>query len=183
MSIIRHVLLEEANLSLVRLQIAKLLTLPLPKYTSGRIRTQILRSLLGFKLGHGTIFFGMPTISGTDNIYANLTIGKYTLINIRCFLDLCGPITIGSHVAIGPDVMLITGTHKVGGHVQRANNLVFEPVVIGDGAWIGSRSIIFPGVTIGDGAIVAAGSVVYKDVPPDTMVGGNPARNMQKLGE
>jgi acetyltransferase-like isoleucine patch superfamily enzyme len=173
--------MEEANFNHVRLQIAKFLAIPFPKYTSGRVRTQLLRTLLGFKLGHGTIFFGMPTFSGTGNIYANLTIGNYTLINIKCFLDLCGPITIGSHVAVGPETMLITGTHKVGDHIKRANEMFFEPIIIGDGAWIGSRSVIYPGVTIGDGAIVAAGSVVYKDVPPDTMVGGNPARAMQKL--
>ncbi|MCB9422320.1 MAG: acyltransferase [Ardenticatenaceae bacterium] len=183
MSTIRHILLEEANFNHIRLQIAKLLAAPLPKYSAGRFRTQLLRTFMGFKLGHGTIFFGMPTFSGTGNIYANLSIGHYTLVNIKCFLDLSGHISIGSNVAIGAETMVITGTHKVGDHVKRANEMIAEPVVIGDGAWIGSRSVIYPGVTIGEGAIVSAGSVVYKDVPPNTMVGGNPARIIQKLEE
>jgi maltose O-acetyltransferase len=116
-------------------------------------------------------------------MYTNLTIGEHTLINIKCFLDLSGPVTIGSNVAIGSDTMLITGTHQVGDHAKRADELISKPIIIGDGVWIGSRSVIYPGVTIGDGAIVAAGSVVYKDVLPDTMVGGNPARILQKLEE
>ncbi len=181
MKTFRQVFKEEASLKHFRLQIARILSFPFPHYTSGRIRTQLLRILLGFELGHGTLFFGMPTLSGPDNIYSNLAIGEYTLISIKCFFDLCGEITIGDHVAIGPETMLITGTHKVGNTAQRAGRMVFEPITIGDGAWIGSRSIIYPGVNIGEGAIISAGSVVYKDVPPNTMVGGNPARILQKL--
>jgi acetyltransferase-like isoleucine patch superfamily enzyme len=183
MSTFRQVLLEEINFNHARLHIVRLLTVPFPQYTAGRIRAQIFRTFLGFKLGRGTIFFGMPTFSGLNNMYTNLTIGEHTLINIKCFLDLSGPVTIGSNVAIGSDTMLITGTHQVGDHAKRADELISKPIIIGDGVWIGSRSVIYPGVTIGDGAIVAAGSVVYKDVLPDTMVGGNPARVMQKLEE
>lgn len=183
MSTIRRIVQEELKTSHARLLFAKLLSAPLPLYTGGRVRAFIFRKLLGFKIGPGTLFFGTPTISGAGNIYANLTIGDHTLINIKCFLDLTGPIDIGSKVAIGAESMLITGTHRVGDPQRRASTLFFEPVKIGDGAWLGSRCVIFPGVTIGNGAIVAAGSVVYKDVAPNTMVGGNPARMMQKLAE
>ena len=48
--------------------------------------------------------------------------------------------------------------------------------VVGNDVWIGYRALILPGVRIGDGAIIAAGSVVTRDVPPYTVVGGNPAR-------
>lgn len=51
---------------------------------------------------------------------------------------------------------------------------------IDDGAWIGMRAMIMPGVHIGEGAIVAAGAIVTKDVPPYTIVGGNPAREIKK---
>ena len=181
MSTIRRVIQEETNFNHVKLQFAKIISAPFPQYTSGRIRTQLFRTLLGFKIGSGTIIFGTPIISGSGNIYANLTIGDHTLLNIKCFLDLTGPITIGNNVAIGAESMLITGTHEIGNSQKRACDMIFEPIKIGNGAWIGSRCVIYPGVTIGDGAIVAAGSVVYKDVPPNTMVGGNPARLLQKL--
>lgn len=182
MSTIRQIIHEEINFSYAKIQFAKFLAAPFPIYTAGRIRAFILRKLLGFKIGHGTLIFGMPIISGM-NIYTKLTVGDHTLMNIKCFLDLTGPVTIGNNVAIGAEAMLITGTHEVGNQQQRASNMIFEPIRVGNGAWIGSRCVIFPGVTIGEGAIVAAGSVVYKDVAPNTMVGGNPARMMQKLAD
>lgn len=52
--------------------------------------------------------------------------------------------------------------------------------VVGNDVWLGHESLIMPAVTIGDGAIIAARSVVTKDVPPYTIVGGNPARVIRK---
>ena len=57
------------------------------------------------------------------------------------------------------------------------------PIVIGDRVWIGSNATVLPGVTIGDGAIVAAGAVVTKDVAPNTVVAGVPARLLRPLTE
>ena len=54
-------------------------------------------------------------------------------------------------------------------------------VVIGDNVWIGDKASILPGVIIGKGSIVGANSVVTKDVPPFTVVGGNPAKIIKKL--
>lgn len=56
-----------------------------------------------------------------------------------------------------------------------------EPIIIGDDAWIGFNAIILKGVTIGEGAVVGAGAVVTKDVPPYTVVAGNPAGVVKKL--
>lgn len=55
------------------------------------------------------------------------------------------------------------------------------PIHINEKVWIGMNAIILKGVTIGEGAIVGAGSVVTKDVPPWTVVAGNPARVVKKL--
>jgi maltose O-acetyltransferase len=50
-----------------------------------------------------------------------------------------------------------------------------KPIVIEDGVWVGMNSLILPGVTLGHGAVISAGSVVTSNVPPDTLVAGNPA--------
>lgn len=57
------------------------------------------------------------------------------------------------------------------------------PIVIGDDVWIGGGAIICPGVTIGEGVTVGAGSVVTKNVPPYTIVGGNPAKILKVLSK
>jgi acetyltransferase-like isoleucine patch superfamily enzyme len=57
-----------------------------------------------------------------------------------------------------------------------------NPVVVGDGVWLGARSIILPGVTIGEGSIVNPGAVVNKDVAANTRVGGIPATQLEVLG-
>jgi len=58
-----------------------------------------------------------------------------------------------------------------------------RPVKIGNNVWIGMNAIILKGVTIGDNSVVAAGAVVTKDVPPNTVVAGNPARFAKRLTE
>ena len=55
------------------------------------------------------------------------------------------------------------------------------PIVLGRNVWVGSNSTILQGVTIGDNAVIAAGAVVTKDVAPDTIVGGVPARYIRHI--
>jgi acetyltransferase-like isoleucine patch superfamily enzyme len=88
---------------------------------------------------------------------------------------------IGKDCAIGPRVIIGPAHHKIGPGSKRAGKAVFLTCKIEDGVWIGARSVIFGGVTVGRGSIVAAGAVVIKDVPPNTMVGGVPAKVIKKL--
>lgn len=60
-------------------------------------------------------------------------------------------------------------------------NVIMSPVKIGDKAWLGFNSVVLKGVAIGEGAIIGAGSVVTKDVPPYTIVAGNPARIIREI--
>ena len=67
------------------------------------------------------------------------------------------------------------------GKPQQKPPIPAAPVVIGEHAWIGFNSVILKGVSIGDRSVVASASVVTKDVPPDTLVAGNPARVIRAL--
>ena len=153
---------------------------PIPIDAGGRVRTAILK-LIGFKIGHGTIMAGTPTITGNNDLYRNLTIGRGCWFNVGCFFDLGAKVDIGDDVSFGHDVIILTHSHDIGSSQRRASQLYCKPVTINNGAWLGSRCTILPGVTIGSGAVIAAGAVVHKDVPPNTLVGGVPARVIRTL--
>ena len=114
---------------------------------------------------------------------SQVTLGRKSTINYRCIFDNRSRVTIGERVGIGAEVQFITSSHESDDPKCRAGAGTTAPIVIGDGAWIGSRATILAGVTVGAGAIVAAGSVVNRDVPPHTMYGGVPARQIKVLKE
>ncbi|MHA2231945.1 MAG: acyltransferase, partial [Candidatus Hodarchaeales archaeon] len=94
-----------------------------------------------------------------------------------------GHITIGNHVFFGHDVMLVTGTHdyrKVGAERMEAWIKSGRDIIIEDGVFIGSGAIILGNVRIGRNAVVGAGSIVNKDVEPNTLVAGVPAKYIRK---
>ena len=93
-------------------------------------------------------------------------------------------ITIGKHVAMARGVSFIThdgGTH-VFRHLERYKNVIkYGRITILDNCVIGQRVIILPGVTIGPNSVVAAGSVVSRNVPPDVLAAGNPAKPVMTI--
>jgi len=108
---------------------------------------------------------------------ANIEIGDYSGLGVNFYG--VGPIRIGNHVNMAPDVVIITQNHRFDRTdipMQHQGYYDPEPVEIGDDVWIATRVLIMPGVRIGKGAIIAAGAVVTKDVPDYAIVGGVPAR-------
>lgn len=85
-----------------------------------------------------------------------------------------GTVTIGRHVMMGHQCVVITQNHKYVG--ERYEGEEIEDVLIDDYAWLGHRVIVLPGVRIGKHAIVGAGAVVSKDVPDYGVAVGNPAK-------
>ena len=106
-----------------------------------------------------------------------VVIGGHCYIGPYSVLFGAGGITIGNNVLISPSVVIATHGHNFSDRSRpmREQPQAFEPVVIGDDVWIGSRAVILPGVAVGRGSIVAAGSVVTKDVPEFHIGRGVPA--------
>lgn len=152
----------------------------IPAFVGGRLRVKILR-LAGLRIGKSSIIMGRPRFIGGDDFVKNFIIGPSAFINVDCFFDLAAPINIGEDVSIGPQAMFITGAHQLGDEDNRCGDLEPRSITIGDGVWLGARSIVLPGISIGRGAVVAAGAVVTKDVPANTMVAGVPARVIKEL--
>ena len=98
-------------------------------------------------------------------------------INNGCRIFCYERIEIGHDVAIGSDVCIRdTDSHRIVDSDTHRGNAVSAPVIIEDHVWIGDKSVILKGVRIGSGSMVAAGSVVTRDVPPNALVAGVPAR-------
>lgn len=109
-----------------------------------------------------------------------IRLGRHVFINQHCTIYDLASVTIGDEVLIGPNVSLITTSHPVAPS-RRLTELVAEPIDIGANVWIATGATVIGGVTIGQNAVVAAGSVVTRDVPADTLVGGNPAQVIRSI--
>ncbi|HEX5532471.1 MAG TPA: sugar O-acetyltransferase [Actinomycetales bacterium] len=143
----------------------------------GPLRRQLLERLLG-SIGEDTEI--------RPPIYVDY--GSQITIGARCFanyglvaLDVA-TITIGDDVQIGPNVQLLTPTHPVDPEPRRAKWEAAEPISIGDNVWLGGGAIVCPGVSIGDNSVVGAGAVVAKNLPPNVVAVGSPARIVRRLG-
>ena len=115
---------------------------------------------------------------------SRVSLGDYSGIGVNARIN--GTCTIGHHVMMGVDVVVITRNHAFGRTDIPMMDQGFEeeqPVVIEDDVWIGDRVMILPGVTVGHGSILAAGAVVTHDVPAFSIVGGVPARVIKMRNE
>jgi acetyltransferase-like isoleucine patch superfamily enzyme len=117
------------------------------------------------------------TTGGSD-----IRVGRNVFINQNCTMYDLGGIDIGDDVMIGPNVSIITSSHPVEPSRRRAA-VIAKPIVIERGVWIAANVTIIGGVRVGENSVVAAGSVVTRDVPPNTLVGGNPARIIRSIGD
>ncbi len=152
----------------------------LPLGVGCRLRTRLYR-LAGFQIGARTLIAGPLQFGLSGDPRRTLQIGEGCFLNSPLFLDAAGPVTLGSGVAVGHHVVIVTTGHALGPALFRAGDVETAPVRIEDGAWIAASVTILPGVTIGAGAVVAAGAVVTKDVAPHTLVGGIPAKFIRTL--
>ncbi|MEJ2080120.1 MAG: acyltransferase [Acidobacteriota bacterium] len=133
-------------------------------------------NLYGCRIGDNT------KIGAFVEIQKNAIIGNNCKISSHTFV--CEGVTIEDDVFVGHGVVFINDSYPratAEGHLQTEADWEVETTLVKKGASIGSGSTILSRVTIGEGAIVGAGAVVTKDVPPRTIVAGNPARVLRKL--
>ena len=145
------------------------------KYNTPQELRRWMSILIGQDLDEG---FGLFPPFTTD-CGKNIHLEKNVFINSGCRFQDQGGIYIGENSLIGHNVVLATLNHNVDPY-NRAD-LFPKPIHIGKRVWIGSGSTVLPGVTIGDNSIVGAGSIVTKDIPPNTIYAGNPAKFIKNI--
>ncbi|GAQ83082.1 Maltose O-acetyltransferase [Klebsormidium nitens] len=114
--------------------------------------------------------YGKNTFIG-NNFYANAGL---------VILD-ANTVHIGNDVLCAPNVQIYAATHPTDPATRAAGLELALPIRIGNNVWIGGSAIINPGVTVGDNSVIGSGSVVTRDVPPNVVVAGNPARVLKQL--
>ena len=133
----------------------------------------LVKELFAGKIGEGSRI--LPPLNLV--CASEVTIGENVLVMGGCLMMSRGGITIDDGAMIAANVQLISNNHDLHDHAL----LVCKPVHICRNAWNGAGATILPGVTVGENAVVAAGAVVTKDVAPNTVVGGNPAKLIKTI--
>ncbi|MDA0646774.1 MULTISPECIES: sugar O-acetyltransferase [Nonomuraea] len=139
-------------------------------------RRRLLAKLLG-AVGEGTEI--RPPLR--VDYGSHIRVGARSFANFGLVALDVASITIGDDVQIGTNVQLMTPTHPVDPDLRRAKWESAAPITIGDNVWLGSGVIVLAGVTIGENAVVGAGAVVTRDLPPNVVAAGNPARVIRTI--
>lgn len=145
------------------------------KNTIIRQRT-VIRNYANVSIGEGSILQDFVYIRA--GIQGKVVLGKGCMVNSFCRLFGHGGIEIGDNAQLGPGVTITTTEHDYS-HTDKSET--FNKVIIGTRAWIGANATILPGVTIGENTVVGAGSIVSKDLPPNVVAVGVPARVIKEI--
>ncbi|RKQ50972.1 acetyltransferase-like isoleucine patch superfamily enzyme [Roseivirga pacifica] len=129
------------------------------------------------------VTIGKYAIVRPSNIYGGavgegMSIGDNSNIGPYSYIGCSGKVTIGNNVMMGPRVSMFAENHNYSDTSipMKEQGVSLSEIVVNNDCWIASNATILAGVTIGEGSIIAAGAVVTKDIPPYSIVAGNPAK-------
>jgi acetyltransferase-like isoleucine patch superfamily enzyme len=142
-----------------------------------------------FVENRGTLIIGdrVRLASGVSTLELNvgpegtLEIGDRVLINHGCSIGATKLVRIGSRCNIGSQVILIDNAFHEVDPERRDQQPEPAPVILEENVWLAARVIVLPGVTIGKNSVVGAGSVVTRDLPPNVLAAGIPAKVLRQL--
>ena len=163
-----------------RLILAGLLVRLFPQHSFQRVRTALYRAA-GISIGPRSLLAGRLELIGTGPIASRLSIGSDCMVNAPFFADLTDRVSIGSRVAIGHHLVIVTSGPDDGPATHRAGPVRAAPVVVEDGSWLGACVTLLPGAKVGAGSVVGAGSLVIGEIPPGVLAVGRPARVVRRL--
>ncbi len=142
------------------------------------LKSLYLRVFFGATIGRRVVYYpGIWIFTGR-----NLVVGDDVDFAKGVLVTTDGGVEIGARTLIGYGTNILSSNHNIPhlpGHIFGAGHTAAK-VSIGRDVWIGANCTILAGVSVGEGAVIAAGSVVTRDVPPATVVGGVPAKEIRK---
>jgi len=146
----------------------------LPRFTMcNRLKSFLLR-FAGARVGKRVVYYSGVWISTGQNLILgdDVDVAKGVMITTK------GGVEIGDRVLLGYGTKIFSSNHEIPpiGESYPVSGKKYARVIIEKDVWVGASAIILPGVRIGEGALVAAGAVVCNDIPPNAIVGGNPAK-------
>ena len=165
---------------------------PVLRSVCRRVGVELRAERLPYIRGKGNLEMGdRVNLSGRSSFYfmsgmddtPEIVVGDNVFIGNACTFSAAASIQIKTHALISACVRVHDNDgHPVDAESRRVGKPItvdeVAPVIIGENAWIGAQVIILKGVEIGENAIVGAGAVVTHDVPPNSVVAGNPARQI-----
>jgi putative colanic acid biosynthesis acetyltransferase WcaF len=131
-------------------------------------RVAILR-LFGARMGSGIVIKPSVRVKYPWHLRA----GNDVWIGEHCWIDNLTTVRIGNDVCLSQGAYLCTGNHSWS---DPNFELSVEPIVLGDGSWVGAKAVLSPGVVLGECAVASLGSIVTNNIPAYEVYGGNPAR-------